>query len=142
MILRAATDADLPALAAILGAWNADTAWMPKLHGPEADLGFVRHLMASRVLRVAGDPPQGFLARLGGEVDALYLAPRARRQGLGRRLLDEAKAAEPWLTLWTFQANTAAQAFYAAQGFVEIERGDGSGNAEGLPDVRLEWRRS
>jgi GNAT superfamily N-acetyltransferase len=50
------------------------------------------------------------------------------------------KAREPRLVLWTFQANSAAIAFYLREGFVEIERTDGAGNEEGLPDVRMIWR--
>lgn len=141
MNLRAATGADLPALARILGDWVREMPWMPKLHGRDEDLWFLGQLRERGVLRVAGAEPAGFLARQGGEVDALYLALAARGQGIGSALLDEAKAAEPVLRLWTFQANSAARAFYARAGFVEIERTDGAGNEERLPDVRLEWRR-
>ena len=139
--LRDATEADLPRLALILGDWNRDTAWMPKLHSPEEDLGFLRHLFERGTIRVSGDPPLAFLARHGGEVDALYVCPSARRQGLGRALMEEAMAAEPHLMLWTFQANAEARAAYAALGFEEVEFGDGSWNEEHLPDVCLEWRR-
>lgn len=139
--LRAATPDDLPRLAAILGDWNRDTDWMPKLHSREDDLGFLRHLYDRGTIRVAGEPVQAFLARHGGEVDALYVVPEARRQGLGRALMAEAMEAEPHLMLWTFQANTAARAAYAAMGFEEVEFGDGSWNEERLPDVCLEWRR-
>ena len=51
---------------------------------------------------------------------------------------DDAKAAGH-LTLWTFQANDGARRFYAREGFREVEFTDGAGNAEKLPDVRLEW---
>ena len=141
MILRDATEADLPALALIMGDWVLETPWMPKLHSREEDLWFLGHLRERGILRVAGEAPLEFLARQGGEVDALYLAPEVRGQGIGAALLNEAKAAEPVLRLWTFQANAGARAFYAREGFVEIEQTDGAGNDEGLPDVRLEWRR-
>jgi ribosomal protein S18 acetylase RimI-like enzyme len=59
----------------------------------------------------------------------------------GSARLDEVKATEAEITLWTFQANTAAIAFYLKQGFVEVERTDGSHNDERLPDVRMMWRR-
>lgn len=141
MTPRDATSADLPALASILGDWVRETGWMPVLHSRAEDLGFLTHLHARGTLRCVGDPPLGFLARQGGEIDALYLAPQARGRGLGCALLAEAMAAEPRLTLWTFQANTAARAFYARMGFTEIARTDGAGNDERLPDVQLEWRR-
>ncbi|MDZ4395257.1 GNAT family N-acetyltransferase [Cypionkella sp.] len=137
-----ATPADAPALAAILGAWNRDTAWMPKLHSPAEDLGFAQHLIASRITRVLRMPQvAGFLARMGDEIEALYLAPEARGLGYGARLLAEAKAAYPQLSLYTFQANLPAQRFYARQGFTEIARSDGRDNAEQLPDLRLVWRK-
>jgi ribosomal protein S18 acetylase RimI-like enzyme len=85
--------------------------------------------------------PVGFLARQGGHVQALHVAAAARGQGVGRALLDEVKAAEPAIELWTFQANGRALAFYGREGLVEAERTDGSGTDEGLPDVRLIWRR-
>lgn len=141
-VITDATPADAPAIAAILGAWNRDTAWMPKLHSPAEDLGFAQHLIASRTTRVLCAPQvTGFLARAGEEIEALYLAPEARGHGHGARLLAEAKAACPHLTLYTFQANLPAQQFYAREGFTEIARSDGAENDEHLPDLRLLWRK-
>ena len=129
------------ALAAILRGWIMETDWMPKLHTPEEDRGFLSHLIASGPMLVARDPEiLGFLARQGGEVSALYLAPAARGKGVGKALLQAVKAEEPEITLWTFQANAGARRFYLREGFVEIEQTDGSGNDEQLPDVRMIWR--
>lgn len=75
----------------------------------------------------------------GGEISALYLAPAARGRGLGKALLDEAKG-QGRLSLWTFQANPGARAFYRREGFREVEFTAGAGNDEKLPDVRLEWQ--
>ncbi len=138
MNLRDATAADAVALARVLGDWIHTTPWMPKLHTREQDVLFLRHLIGSRVVRMEASGA-GFLARLGGEVDALYLAPVARGRGLGRALLDEAKAAERSLTLWCFQANLGARKFYAREGFVEAFMTGGDENTEHLPDVRLVW---
>lgn len=140
MKLRDATAADAAVLARVLGDWIRDTPWMPKLHTREQDVLFLRHLIGSRVVRMEAGGA-GFLARLGGEVEAVYLAPLARGRGLGRALLDEAKAAEPSLTLWTFQANLAARRFYEREGFVEAFMTNGDENTEHLPDVRLVWER-
>lgn len=136
-----ATPDDAPALARILGQWVAATDWMPKLHSADEDEGFLRHLIASRTVRVArtGGRPVGFLARQGGEVEALYIAPGERGRGIGSALVDEAKA-QGHLGLWTFQANSRAIAFYRRHGFAEVTRTDGSRNEERLPDLRLEWR--
>jgi GNAT superfamily N-acetyltransferase len=133
--------ADLPALARILGDWVAETPWMPKLHTRREDLRFLRGLHQSGALRLVGDPPQGFLARQEEEIPALFVSALARRTGFGRVLLQDAMAASSVLRLWTFQANEAARVFCRALGFAEIGETDRQGNAERLPDVRLEWRR-
>jgi GNAT superfamily N-acetyltransferase len=74
-------------------------------------------------------------------VDQLYVAPDWTGRGIGGRLLALAKAQRPTgLDLYTFLANAGAQRFYERNGFVEVCRGDGSGNEEGQPDVRYAWR--
>ncbi len=140
-MIRDAETGDLAGLAAILGWWCRDTDWMPKLHNADQDLWFIGQLHARDVLRVTGRPALGFLARSGPEVNALYLAPEARRRGFGRALMAEAMRAEDHLYLWSFAANLPARAFYAALGFHETGRTDGRDNEECLPDIRLEWSR-
>ena len=141
-MIRRATLADAPDIAAILAAWNRDTVWMPKLHTPAEDLQFAQHLITHRTTRLLYGPDTlGFLSRAGQQIEALYLIPAARGKGLGRLLLNEAKAACAELTLFTFQANLSAQRFYAREGFVESGRSDGRDNAEQLPDLRLVWRK-
>lgn len=132
---------DAPALAAILRAWIYEMEWMPKLHEPAQDLGFLQHVLANQCVTVArlNRATAGFLARSGSEVSCLYLAPTARGQGIGTQLLTRAKAEVAKLELWTFQTNTGARRFYASNGFDEVELTDGSGNDEKLPDVRLVW---
>ena len=124
-------------MAQVLGDWCRDTPWMPKLHSRAADLGFVTSLLQTHVVRVAADA--GFLARRGPVVDALYLAPAARGQGLGRALLAEVKALG-LVQLWCFQANVAARAFYLREGLREVRFTDGAANDEKLSDVWMEWR--
>ena len=43
------------------------------------------------------------------------------------------------LSLWVFEENTSARSFYARAGFAEVERTDGRGNEEQVPDVRMVW---
>jgi GNAT superfamily N-acetyltransferase len=138
--LRPAAPEDASALAGILGDWVRETGWMPVLHSREEDLGFLGHLIATTDVTLAEDgPPLGFLALDGEEVRALYLAPAARGRGIGRALLDRAKAARPRLSLWVFEANPRAVAFYGREGFRVAERTSGAGNEEGLPDLRMVW---
>ena len=135
---------DAADLAAILRGWIHETLWMPKLHSPDQDLGFLQHMIATQKVTVARlDPvPVGFMSLDLAEITCLYLAPPARGQGIGTALLDHAKFAAPRLDAWTFQANTAARRFYAREGFVEAYLTDGAQNEERLPDVRLIWERA
>jgi GNAT superfamily N-acetyltransferase len=127
----------------ILSDWIEEMLWMPRLHSRAQDRAFCLHLVETMAVWAVQPDHQvlGFLAQEGAEVPALYLAPAARGRGLGKALLDEAKAAnDGCLGLWTFQANTGAIRFYSREGFSEVARTDGSGNDEKLPDLRLEWR--
>lgn len=139
MRLRDATHEDAPALAALLGAWVASTPWMPKLHSPDEDLGFLHHLITTQTVRMSDAPHLGFLARDGSAISQLQIAPAARRQGLARHLVREAQASAPRLSLWTHQANLPAQAFWLSMGFHETTRTDGQGSEEKLPDICFEW---
>ena len=134
---------DSRALARIMLGWTDETSWMPQLHtldGTDAFLaGLILEMQVTTARNVRG--PHGFLARDGETVHALYLAPKARGKGVGKRLIDRAKEETGRLTLWTFQANIRARAFYAREGFREVELTDGAGNDERLPDVRLTWSR-
>lgn len=137
-MIRPARPADAPAMAAILSDWIDATPWMPRIHTREGDAAFCASLVPSGW--VSGDV-EGFLALNEGEIDALYVAEAARGKGHGSALLEHAKSRADLLSLWTFQANATARAFYAARGFAEIARTDGE-NDEGLPDIRMEWRRA
>lgn len=143
LTLSDALPADAPGLARILGDWVRETGWMPILHSRAEDHAFVTGLIGSHRVRVAreGGTGLGFLARRGGHIDAFYLSPSARGLGVGKAFMDEVKAVEPEITLWTFQANVRAVAFYLREGFVDAERTDGQGNDERLPDIRLVWRK-
>ena len=141
--IRTARPEDAPACAAILNDWIDRTAWMPRCHPPEDVLRHYRDdvLPARRVFiaEQAGET-LGFLALdPDGVITALYLAKPARGIGVGKALLDCAKAERPTgLTLWTFVANRGARLFYAREGFAEVRRTDGD-NEEGLPDILFAW---
>ncbi len=141
LVLRAARPEDAAGCAAILNDWIDATDWMPRVHPPQ---DVVRHyretVLPQQQVTVADDGGvSGFIAvDPPGFVTALYVAAAAQRRGLGRLLLGQAKAGATRLTLWTFQANFSARAFYAAAGFAETRRTDGD-NEEGLADILLEW---
>ena len=78
----------------------------------------------------------------GDRVDQLYVDPSHTGRGMGTRLLCLAKRERPHgLRLWTFASNVRAQRFYEHNGFVEVQRTDGSRNEEHAPDIQYEWRR-
>jgi len=143
MRLTQAKKRDAPRLADILAECIAETPWMPPLQTPKENLLCIGHLIETcDVLTIRNwRGPQGFLARDGAIIHALYLRPSARGRGQAKRLLETAKARAPRLELWAFQANIDARSFYAHEGFVEVELTDGAGNDEKLPDVRLVWER-
>ncbi|MEM9754519.1 MAG: GNAT family N-acetyltransferase [Pseudomonadota bacterium] len=131
---------DAGAMAAILGAWVAETPWMPKLHSAAEDRAFCAGIAGRTVLARRAGHILGFLTRHEEEVQCLHIAADARGQGVGAMLLTQAQRARPRLALWTFAANTGARRFYGRAGFVEVS-GTAGDNDEGLPDIRMEWRR-
>lgn len=142
-LLRPATPLDAGRVGAILSAWIDETPWMPRIHTRAEDIAHADMMVARGWVTVSeSETITGFLARDGDDIHALYLAPDARGQGIGSDLLTDAMRGEAQLTLWTFQANTRAQAFYERHGFTEVERTDGAGNDEGLPDMRYHWQRT
>ncbi len=145
---RAAQASDGAAVAALLRASKAAAMpWLAVVHTPAEDLAWVRGVLlptcAVRVVEEHGEVVAVCAVR-DGWVEQLYVAPGAQGRGLGRALLDEAKAGQDVLDLHTFARNARARRFYAAAGFVEVAHGSdpsGSSNEEGEPDVRLTWRR-
>ncbi|MEM7490970.1 MAG: GNAT family N-acetyltransferase [Pseudomonadota bacterium] len=140
-MIRPARPSDAEACAAIWNAWVDATPWMPRIH-PHEDV--VRHyretVLPTHRVWILGQRAEGHLVlnERTGTIGGLFLAPEARGRGLGRALLDEAKAVAARLDLWTFVANTGARRFYEANGFRRAGGTDGD-NEEGLPDIRYEW---
>ena len=143
--LAPARRADCPQIGRILLGWVEETDWMPCLHPRDsyADFAALRKAVSSRTVARADGRVVGFIARQGSDVQALYVARPWRGRGIGKALLDHAKAGagEGRLTLWTFQASQAARRFYRREGFAETRLTGGAGNDEGLPDVQMSWER-
>lgn len=143
--LRPARTTDAGKLAAMMTAAISENTWKPRLHSGAEDIAFVGRMIDRGWITVAEDPgdgrPLGFIARDGTEVNALYVAAAERNKGVGRTLLEAAKAASDSLTLWTFEANSGAQRFYRRENFTEVRRTDGRDNDEGLPDILFRWHK-
>ncbi|TNM67228.1 GNAT family N-acetyltransferase [Streptomyces sp. NP160] len=120
--------------------------WLAVVHTPEEDRGWVASvLLVQHAVSVVrhDDDVVGVLATSSGWVDQLYVHPDHQGRGLGRALLDRAKAASGGdLQLWTFARNARARVFYERAGFSAEEQTDGSTNEEHEPDVRYRWRRT
>ena len=130
----------VPRLARIL--WSA--APRRSLRARLGDLRLLARLVArGQITHVPGRlGPRGFLARDGVRIHALYTHPRARRQGIGTRLLAHAQRQSVRLELWTAQENLPARRLYTAHGFYPVALSFGEGNDDGEPDMRLIWQRN
>lgn len=143
MVLRPATPLDVGRVGAILSSWIDETPWIPRIHTRAEDIAHAAMMVDRGWVTVSASPNiTGFLARNSDDIHALYIAPDARGQGIGSQLLTDAMQREDHLTLWTFQHNIRAQAFYERHGFAPVERTDGARNDEGLPDIRYHWQRT
>ncbi|QGY00298.1 GNAT family N-acetyltransferase [Roseovarius faecimaris] len=133
----------MPGCLAALWAFSRRTPWLPRARAWWEDTLLMARLVRRGWVRFVRDAhgTAGFLARDGARIHALYVHPRARGQGLGRALLEDAKAGADRLELWVVHANASARRFYAAQGFEEVLCSQGLGNDENLPDVLMVWHR-
>lgn len=142
LLLRPAVPADVPAIAAVQVAARAAAAMPPGIHPPEE----VRSYLAANFATA-----ESWVAEAAGEVvgyarftrtwlNDLYVDPAHQGAGVGGALLELVKARHPGgFSLWVFEQNAPARAFYAARGLVEREHTDGSDNEEREPDLRMEW---
>lgn len=139
-----AAPADAPAIAALFAASRAAAMpWLPVLHTPEGERAFFARIITSHRVRIVREGDLlGFCASRPGWIDHLYIAPAARRRGIGAALLADALAGATETHLWAFQRNAPARAFYRRFGFEEVELTDGARNEERTPDVLLRWRAS
>jgi len=157
LVLRPARPDEGPVIATVFGAARALMTYLPVLHTPEEDVAFFSEQVlpwsvvtvavvitpADGVAGAAGTESgivAGFSAVKDGWLDHLYVAPPFQGRRLGGALLERAMTSNPdGLSLWVFEQNLGARAFYGRAGFVEIERTDGSANEERIPDARMAW---
>lgn len=143
VLIRPAETADGVAVGNILFDFLDKTTWMPRLHSRRQTRKFCETMVGRGWVTVAEitGKVQAFLAREEQFIHALYVARGMCGQRIGHQLLRDAQMRETALELWTFQANEGAQRFYLREGFEEVERTDGQGNDENLPDIRYRWER-
>lgn len=66
---------------------------------------------------VADEQVVAFISLLGNEVGAIFVDPKFHRSGIGRALIDRAKALRGELEVEVFERNLQGRAFYARMGF-------------------------
>jgi GNAT superfamily N-acetyltransferase len=145
LLLRPAAPDDAAAVADVhLAARRAAVPAMPPPVHPDHE---VREWLASRVVSdetwvAEHDGSVVAYARITAEwLDDLYVHPDHAGAGIGSALLELVKSMRPaGFGLWVFESNTVARRFYRRHGLVEVERTDGAGNEERVPDVRMVWK--
>ena len=144
MIRRMAPE-DADQVAAVFSAsFETLLTFLPDLHTHEERRTFITEIVPrDHEIWVAEEDGRvvGFAAVRGDMLEHLYVQPEQHGRGIGTALLERTMELRPGgFTLWTFPANVRACRFYERHGLRAIEGGDGSGNEEGVPDVRYEWR--
>lgn len=143
-MIRRARPEDADAIAeTFTAAFETLLSFLPDLHTHEEHRHFITELVPrDHEIWVAEDEGRVVALAAIGEstLGHIYVHPDFQRRGFGTALLDKTKELRPdGFTLWTFPANEQACRFYEGHGLHAIEHGDGSGNEEGVPDVRYEW---
>jgi ribosomal-protein-alanine acetyltransferase len=127
-VIRAAGAPDADAIASLEAACQGVDAWSPWLvrDGVEGALPTVRYLVAEQDGEIVGYAVASFAGDIA-ELQRIGVTTSARRTGIASALLDEVVAEAPGtganrLLLEVRDDNAAALAFYAARGFIEIDR--------------------
>jgi putative acetyltransferase len=84
--------------------------------------------------------PLGFMGMTGATMDSLFIDPAHHGRGLGRAMVEHARALAPELSVDVNEQNQGAVAFYRRLGFREVGRSptDDSGRPYPLLHLRLE----
>ena len=117
--------------------------YIPRLHTAEEDLAYVGGLFGDHEVWIAESDVGvlGFAILSSDQLLQIHVEPAQQGQGIGTRLLDQAKERRPaGFTLWTFQKNVGARRFYERHGLELVRLTDGEGNEEREPDVQYAWR--
>jgi ribosomal protein S18 acetylase RimI-like enzyme len=142
--IRPARPGDADAVAEVFIASFDTLTFLPKLHTDEETIDFVANkVMPEQEVLVAEENGRivGFVAMDGDSLEHLYVHPDSQGRGVGSALLERAKERMPrGFSLWVFQQNAQARRFYERHGLSLIERTEGAGNEERMPDARYEWR--
>lgn len=129
----------------ILRDWADKCPWMPMLDDQQAMEVYWRSVFETETPWLAQKENQivGFCVRDRGDennIGALYVVPKARNGGVGKRLLDLAKRNCSHITVWAYEANVQARKFYHREGLIEVSREFDDG--VNLMDIEHRWKRA
>ena len=142
-MIRRATAADAPQLAALFRRSYGTLTFLPTLHTPDEDRAHFAALIEGADVWVEEEDRRlrGFIVLAGNVLDGLYVEPEAEGRGVGSALFEHAKRLRPdGFEFWVFQRNERARRFYEARGCRLVRLTDGSANEEREPDALYEWR--
>ena len=143
MRLRSGEPDDVAPIARMMRSTYDRMTYIPRLHTPEEDLAYVTGLFADHEVWVAsdGDGVLGFAILSAEQLLQLHVDPDEQNQGIGGRLLTQAKQRRPaGFSLWVFQRNEGARGFYERHGLELVQLTDGDGNEEREPDAQYAWK--
>lgn len=111
----------------------------------EEDVVFYRGVIRDNYLPTADlyaavedqDRPVGFLGLYEGDIEALFVDPARHGRGVGRALLEHARALQPHLTVSVNEQNLQARGFYEAMGFREVGRSETDAEGRPLPLILM-----
>ena len=79
----------------------------------------------------------GFISLLGNEIGALFVDPRCHRSGIGRELMNRARARRGELEVEVFERNVMGREFNAKMGFEPAQQR--LDTETGFKVIRLRW---
>ena len=105
----------------------------------ESNLDFTKEALPQAEVYVYNDAQnvQGFIGLDGAHIEGIFVAEKMQSQGIGKLLLNFAKARKTRLGLNVYQKNMRAIHFYRREGF-EIQS-EGLDEATGEKDYVMTW---
>ena len=90
-------------------------------------------------LYARGGVTEGFIGLDGSHIEGLFVRPEAQSMGIGKVLLDHAKAQHRQLTLHVYEKNRRAVRFYLREGFSVLAQGVDAHTGE--REYEMAWQR-
>lgn len=105
----------------------------------ESYVPFVKQALPNAMLFCEGKPIKGFLGISDGLIEGLFVSKEFRKQGIGKKLMQEVKKQFDTLSLYVYAKNKNAVAFYKNMGFV-VEK-EGIQEETGESEYFMTWKK-